>query len=255
MDRLRNILVVALFVVWGVFALGLGAWWEEWPTHRRVLTGLAGLGVLLTLIVVVLVVRAVEARGRRGQMRRLARHLGLTYAPADLKLGQWGRRMPGPLRSLAAVALNALAGEYEGHPVRVFDLHPVGPKLSEGRHPEEADLEQTVLVLEHEADLPRLEIAPCEAAADHLGDRRLEFDSIEFTRAFHVRCADREFACAVCHPRMMEQLLLRRELYVLIDGHRLAIGLGYRLSVEEIPGRLQQLVEIRNLFPEYLFRD
>ena len=252
MDRLRNIIVVALFVVWGAFLLGR---WDEWPAEWRILVGLAGLSAIFLLIVWVFVVRAVEARGRRGQMRRLARRLGLTYTPTDLELGRWARRMPGPLRSPGGVARNVLAGQYEGRSVKVFDYHHTGPKLSRGRHPGEADLEHTMLLLEHEADLPRLDIAPCEAAPGNLGEQRLEFDSVEFTRAFRVRCADREFAYAVCHPRMMEHLLLRRELYLLIDGPRLAIGLGRRLSVDEIPGRLQQLVEIRNLLPRYLFED
>ncbi len=250
-------MVVLVLAFWALM-LALPADWLDWPTWRmnRLFLGIVG-GVVL-LIVLAFVLRAVEARGRRGEMRGLAGRLGFTYARADGELGRWARRVPSPVRALGGVARNVLSGDLDGHRVRVFDFRPIGPALGREKHPDEEELQYTVLALDLGVELPRLEIAldlvPRGLSVD-LDRARLEFDSIEFSRTYRVRCADREFAHAVCHPRMMDYLLFRRELFLLIDGDRLAITLGRGLRVEEIPGRLQELVEIRNLLPRYLFEE
>jgi hypothetical protein len=87
-----------------------------------------------------------------------------------------------------------------------------------------------------------------------LGFGDIDFESIEFSKAFCVRSRDRKFAYDICHTRMMEYLLAHRDLSLEIEGHCVALSFPRRLDIEEIPGRLRQLVEIRNLFPAYLYR-
>ncbi|MBI4559904.1 MAG: hypothetical protein HY706_20125 [Candidatus Hydrogenedentes bacterium] len=44
-----------------------------------------------------------------------------------------------------------------------------------------------------------------------------------------------------------------RDLSLEIEGPCVAMSFAQRLKPEEIPGRLRQLIEIRTLFPEYLY--
>ena len=43
--------------------------------------------------------------------------------------------------------------------------------------------------------------------AGALGFHDINFESSEFSRKFHIKCADKKFAYDVIHPRMMEFLL------------------------------------------------
>jgi hypothetical protein len=88
-----------------------------------------------------------------------------------------------------------------------------------------------------------------------LGYDDIDFESSEFSRAFAVRSRDRKFTYDVCHPRMMEYLLEHRDLSLEIEGRCVAMSFDRRLKPEEVPARLQQLIQIRQLFPEYLYRD
>jgi hypothetical protein len=54
---------------------------------------------------------------------------------------------------------------------------------------------------------------------------------------------------------MMEYLLRHCDLSIEIEGRCVAIGFSRRLDVSEIPHRLAQLLEIRSLFPDYLYHD
>ena len=221
------------------------------PREIQFLALLLPLGVALLLLAGVLA--WLKRWWRRRGCHKLAQRLGLRYIGRDdrvvkrhpllnvLRLGKDG------------VAKNLLRGEYEGHPVEIFDFKP--RLLLTGAQDSET-AEQSVLVLEHGGRFPELHIYPegaASKAAQALGYSDIDFDSVEFPDAFCVRSADRQFAYAVCHTRMMDYLLRHRDLSIEIEGDCVALSFPRRLSIEEIPGRLQQLVEIRNLLPAYLF--
>ena len=54
---------------------------------------------------------------------------------------------------------------------------------------------------------------------------------------------------------MMEHFLRNRDLKLEIEGSTVALIYQGKIRPEEIEGKLNELVEIRNLFPEYLYHD
>ena len=82
----------------------------------------------------------------------------------------------------------------------------------------------------------------------------IDFESVEFSKAFTVRSKDKKFAYNNCHTRMMEYMLGHKDLNIEIQGNCAALGFDSRLAVDAVSSRMEQLVAIRALFPEYLFK-
>ena len=202
----------------------------------------------------------VYERRRREAFQVLAKRLGMRYSPhknyalADRyafldKLRQGDKRY----------AYNILEGDYEGHPVQVFDYHYQTYSRNSKGHRQTHHHYLSVFVLLHDAFFPELHIYP-ENFFTRMGQSlgfsslSISFESNEFSRSFVVRCDDKRFAYDICHTRMMELLLQDRKLSLEIEGNCVAIDFERRLKPHEIEPRLQQLIAIRNQFPEYLYR-
>jgi len=220
--------------------------------------------LLVTVIVGLLILPFLSwlrERRRRNLLRALATRLGLRYCPTGrLVLERYPSLNVGPTGKRSS-ASNLLTGTFDEHPISVFDYYP-GGRAVWGYDGDEYHPALTCLVLEHEGGFPKLGIYPGQAGAklaQILGYDDMDFESIEFSDAFRVRATDRKFAYDVCHPRMMAYLLRHRDLSIEIEKDCIRLQVHTlaprRLKVEEIPARLRQLVEIRNLLPEYLFRD
>jgi hypothetical protein len=195
---------------------------------------------------------------RRRALRYLARRLGLVYAKRDDALAQ-RLGFLSLLGGRGVIARNAASGTYEGRAVHVFDAE-VGKRSFALNRTD--PLRFTCLVLEHEGHFPELLITPRLPRWDvdlTLREDDVELESAEFAKAFRVWSRDRKFAYDICHPRMMEYLLTRRDQRVEIARNCLALRVERRraglLPVRDIPQRLKQLVEIRNLLSRYLFTD
>jgi len=181
---------------------------------------------------------------RMRAMEELAERLGLSYDPVDESIPARYAFLHATGRGKGREGRNVLAGTIDGHPVRVFD------------YPGAGFLGRTLLVLEHLGDFPELRIYPERLAskiAQEAGLEDIELESLEFSRAFCVRSQDRKLAYDVCNARMMDYLLRHGDLAVELRRFCLVLSLG-RL-VRDIPARLQQLAELRNLMPAYLFRN
>jgi len=210
-----------------------------------------------TLVVGVLIWGYLAAKKRREAFQALARQLGLRYVERDdfilTRYGFLNRLRQGENR----YAFNVLQGQYEGHPVKIFDYHyetrSTGAKGQRRTHHHYFSF----FILEHDREFPELLIYPegiLSKLGQLLGFEDIDFESVEFSRAFVVKCKDKKFAYDVCHARMMEYLLAHRDLSIEIDGKCVALSFSYCLDPVEIPVRLKQLVEIRDLFPAYLYR-
>lgn len=68
-----------------------------------------------------------------------------------------------------------------------------------------------------------------------------------------MRSTDKRFAYDICHAKMMEYLLAHRDLSIEVEDQCVAMSFDRCLDVNEIPLRLDQLIEIRELFPRYLY--
>ncbi len=187
-------------------------------------------------------------KGKRSKtFPEVAQELGLQYIPRDSSRRNSYRfldEIPGADRD-QRYARNILGGTYRGYRVQVFNYLAEGEDIS-------------LFLLEQDVCFPKLGIYPEDFGRKlektfGLGD--IDFESVEFSEAFVVRSSDREFAYNVCHPRMMEYLLEHRDLSLEVEGRCIAMSLPHALDPDEIPERLNQLVEIRRLFPEYLYRE
>jgi len=214
--------------------------------------------VFIGIVITIAILAHLWEKKRREAFQLLAGRLGMRYIQRDDSIADRYRFLDKLRQGSNRYAFNVLLGHYEGHPVQVFDYHyETHSTDSKGRRQTHHHY-FSFFILEQAKQFPELRIYPeglFSKLGQMLGFDDIDFESIEFSKAFCVRSTDRKFAYDICHTRMMEYLLARRDLSIEIEGRCVAISFDRRLDVEEIPGRLRQLVEIRGLFPEYLYRD
>jgi hypothetical protein len=218
--------------------------------------------VIAVLFVLVIVVAAVlsarQARKRREAMARLADSLGLQFSPDKDhsvdeqypfldKLGQGSNRY----------AFNSLSGQHQGQSVHLFDYHyETHSHDSKGRSQTHHHY-FSFFILRLPGQFPELTIAReglLSKLAQAVGYDDIDFESAEFSRKFCVRSRDKKFAYDICHPRMMEYLLANPDLNLEIEQDCLALFFPSRLALEQIVPNLQRLLQIRQHFPEYLWK-
>ena len=221
-------------------------------------------GAVALVIVFFLVAIAIGIFGylrekkRREAFQALANRLGLRYIRRDRTLADQYRFLDKLRQGSNRYAFNILEGHLEGYPVKVFDYHYETHTTNSKGQRQTHHHYFSFFILEQEKEFPELRIYPeglLSKFGQMLGFDDIDFESLEFSKAFCVRSRDRKFAYDICHTRMMEYLLAHRDLSLEIEGRCVAMSFPRRLAVEEIPRRLEQLVEIRRLFPEYLYRD
>jgi len=212
----------------------------------------------IALVVALAIFSHLREKKRREAFQALAQRLGMQYIRRDHSIAQHYRFVDKLRQGSNRYAFNVLKGHYEGYPVQAFDYHYATHSTDSKGRRRTHDHYFSFFILEQQKRFPELRIYP-EGVLSKLGQMigfdDIDFESIEFSRAFCVRSRDRKFAYDICHTRMMEYLLQHRDLSVEIEGRCVALSLPRRLDVEGILGRLRQLVEIRNLFPDYLYRD
>jgi hypothetical protein len=217
------------------------------------------IAVLFVLVVVVAaILSARQARKRREAMGRLADSLGLQFSPDKDhavddrypfldKLGQGSNRY----------AFNSLSGQHQGQSVHLFDYHyETHSRDSKGR-PQTHHHYFSFFILRLPAHFPELTIARegiFSKLAQFVGYDDIDFESAEFSRKFCVRSRDKKFAYDICHPRMMEYLLANPDLNLEIEQDCLALFFPSRLALEQIAPNLERLLQIRQQFPEYLWK-
>lgn len=217
-------------------------------------------------LIVVVAVIAIGAIGYLGYLQEkkrreafvlLAQRLGMRFSPGHdrslaLRYGFLNALAQGDNR----YAYNVLGGSYRGHAVQVFDYHYETYSTDSKGNRTTHHHTFSYFVLEMEKDFPELRIYPenfLSKIGQALGYADIDFESVEFSKAFTVRSKDKKFAYDVCHARMMEHLLGDRGMSLEIENECLAMGASSRLDPEKIPGQLDRLVAVRELMPEYLF--
>lgn len=215
-------------------------------------------GAIVCLLILVSIYGWLIEKRRREAFQQLAARLGMRYTQRDAGLAQGLSFLDKLRQGSNRYAFNILEGEYEGFDATVFDFHyETYSTDSKGNHQTDHHY-MSFFVLKEGIAYPELVIYPetfFSKIGQMLGYEDIDFESIEFSKAFTVRSKDKRFAYDICHTRMMEYLLRHRELCVEIDGPCVSISFDKRLDLEEIESKLHQLIEIRRMFPEYLYRD
>lgn len=216
------------------------------------------IGGFILLAIVIGILGWLYEKRRREAFQKLAQELGFRYRRRDSRLATQYDFLDKLRQGSNRYAFNILEGDYRGHPVTTFDYHyETHSTDSKGRRQTHHHY-FSFFILEQERPWPELRIYPenfLSRIGQMVGFDDIDFDSVEFSNAFTVRGKDKKFAYDICHTRMMEYLLKHRDLSIEIEHRCVAIGFDKRLKPEQIRGRLDQLIEVRELFPGYLYRD
>ncbi|TAH36801.1 MAG: hypothetical protein EYC70_07370 [Planctomycetota bacterium] len=192
-------------------------------------------------------------QARREAFRRWAAARGWSYRPG--KDRAWAARHAFLERLRQGgnrYAFDLLEGPWNGGRATAFSFHY---ETSDGKHTCHHHLNVVTVALER--PFPELLLAPegfLERFFQALSDD-IDFESVEFSRAFRVRSRNKRFAYDFCHPRMMEYLLAHRDVALEVDGDVLALLDGGKLALRDVEGKLERVDAIRALIPAYLLRD
>lgn len=220
------------------------------------------MGFFIILIVIAVLVMAIlahhAAKRRRNAMQQLADSMpGMRFTPGndysiDERYPFLGKLCEGDDR----YAYNILSGHYRGHPVMVFDYHYETSSTDSDGNTTTTDHTFSFFILYFDGNFPELLITR-EGWGSRLiqffGFDDIDFESAEFSRKFLVKSPHKKFAYDICHGAMMEYLLANPDLSIEIERNCLTLFFANCLEPKVIPGNLDRLVAVRELFPQYLF--
>ncbi len=213
-------------------------------------------GVLIFVVIAVAVVLIavfawLHERRRTQAFRALAGQLGLKYHAKSRGMPQQYKFLDKLAQGHSRYAFNILDGIYRNNEIRAFDYH-----YATGSGKNRTDHYFSFFMLRLPRAFPELRVYPenfLSKIGQTLGYEDIDFESVEFSNAFTVRSKDKKFAYDICHTRMMEYLLGHRDTAFEIERDWLAVGLDKRIDPGQVPARLDQLIEMRALFPNYLW--
>ena len=79
----------------------------------------------------------------------------------------------------------------------------------------------------------------------------IDFESAEFSKAFHVKCADRKWAYDVLHPRTMEFLLRHRKLNLQANPRAIVVQDGRDWQIPQFEHYANLLTEFLDAIPNH----
>ena len=154
-------------------------------------------------------------------------------------------------------AEDTLRGNLNGRPAVAFSYHYETRSQNADGEMTTEDHWMWMTALQMERPFPELLISP-----ESFGKRLLhtfsgsdiDFESIEFSRAYEVKCNDRKFAYDFCNQQMIEYLLQSRDSVLELEGHWLVTYGPGRLALEQVDPTFRWLNHVRSLMPGFLFR-
>lgn len=211
----------------------------------------------LVLVGVVAYVGYLQAKKRREAFQLLASELGFSFH--SQKDYGFARRF-GFLEHMddghRRYVFNRISGEVEGQGVHIFDYHyETYSRDSKGRRRTDHHY-FSIFTLSLPQALPELNIERegfFSKIGQALGFDDIDFESLEFSKRYNVKSADKKFAYDFCNAQMIDFLLRQRDLMIEVDGNTLALTFKGKLSVEAVRPNIDRLLKIRSLMPDYLF--
>lgn len=225
--------------------------------------------VLVILLVVVGVTLAIvfgylahqAAKKRREELAALAGELGFAFDPAsdpsfDDRNAQFAVFRQGHSRAAYNTLTGSLSVDGRAYPATMGD-YTYKVTQTTGKTTTTVTYRLSYLIV----DLPFAGAPDLLIRREHLFDKLagaigfddIDFESSEFSRAFHVKSPDRKFAYDVIHPRMMEFLLSSQPPTIDIRSGRLCLTNGTRCwKPPEFRERLGWLGAFFDLWPDYL---
>ena len=225
------------------------------------------------IIVIVVVVSAVVVAGvviarkreqaRRQELSDFADEMGLAFDPEhdrnrDEQFSQFAIFRKGRSR----IAFNTLSGELQLGEHRVTAVmgdyrYTVTHQTGKNRSTKTYRLSYLIIGMPYES-VPKLLVRSenfFDKIAGFVGFDDIDFESVEFSRKFHVSSSDKRFAYDLIDPRMMEFLMqspgpaldMESGWLCLVDGKR-------RWDVFEFKARVNWLEQWLQHWPEHVVR-
>ena len=192
----------------------------------------------------------VQDRKRKRLLRAFARSQGLAYH--DGRETGWEHEYPAFKvldRGNSRQSKLHLEGERDGRHVRCLDY-----RFTTGSGKNRKTHRRSLVVLGTGTPVIPLRIRPehiFDKVGEFLGLDDLDFESSEFSRRFHVSSADRKWAYAVIHPRLMEYLLtLPGDVRVEFGFQELAVIRDGALTATRCHRDLKTATRVLELVPE-----
>lgn len=211
----------------------------------------------LVLVGVVAYLGYLQAKKRREAFQLLASQLGFRYYPQkDQSFARRFHFLEHMDDRYRRYAFNRISGEIEGQDVHIFDYHyETYSRDSKGRRTTHHHY-FSIFTLSLPRAFPELNIERegfLSKIGQAIGFDDIDFESLEFSKRYKVKSADKKFAYDFCNAQMIDFLLRQPDLIIEVDGNTLALTFKGKLSVEAIRPNLDRMLKIRSLMPDYLF--
>jgi hypothetical protein len=213
--------------------------------------------IIVPLIIAGIIYGTVLENRRRAALQAIAAKLNLRFYNRDASIAGTYSFLDHMAEGDNRYAFNVMQGEYRGHQVLLYDYHFETQSTDSKGHTETTHHYYCYTMIEQSLVFPELRIYPeglLSKIGQMLGYSDIDFESSEFSRAFTVRGKDKKFAYDICHTRMMEYLLAHRNTHLEIENRCVALCNQNKMKPDQVIANLDHLVKIRELFPEYLYR-
>ncbi len=216
--------------------------------------------VILVFVAAIAVIAILAARARakrRQDLATLAKQRGLRFTAGNVRVEHRFPEFDCLRQGQNRYAYNLLEGEWSGRETCAFDYHyETHSHDSKGRR-QTHHHHFSAVVVASEVPLQPLAIRPeglFDKVAGFFGFDDIDFESDEFSRAFHVKAADRKWAYDVIHARTMEHLLRMPRFRMEFSPGRVIAWRTGRFSVVEFIAAAETVRGVLDRLPEYVVR-
>lgn len=203
----------------------------------------------------------VQDKKRREELESLAAELGWSFEPAkdrshDSEYAHFEIFRRGHSRAAHNTLTGSLTIAGRAHPAKMGDF-TYKITTSSGKSTTTTTYRFSYLIIHLPfANVPDLLIrreGMFDKLAGAFGFDDIDFESVEFSRRFHVKSPDKRFAYDVCHPRMIEFLMKNQPPCIDIEHSRCCLSNGSsRWSSIEFRHHLDCMQQFLELWPEHL---
>jgi len=214
--------------------------------------------LLIAAIAVIFYLNYLAQKKRREALMALAMELGFVFRPE--KDFNFARRY-GFLNHMddgsRRYAFNRLSGQLDGQQAQIFDYHyETYSRDSKGRRRTHHHY-FSIFTLSLPAAFPELFITRegfFSKIGQALGFDDIDFESVEFSKRYSVKCRDKKFAYDFCNAQMIDYLLRQEDLIIEVEGNTLALTFKGKLAIERVRPNIERILRIRSMMPGYLFQ-
>jgi hypothetical protein len=208
--------------------------------------------IILIAVAAIGVYAYISSRRRKQELAALAAAWGFTWVDDDpFDIEHRYDSFSAISRGHSRHAYNVFHGRRNGREIVCFDYRY---RTGSGKHQSTHHLSGALI--RHGYPFPYLRIRPeglFDRVAEFVGFDDIDFESAEFSRAFHVKSADRKFAFDVLHPRAMEYMLsLPCRFSMEFQGGTMLISDDSTWDPREFEGAIAQVEGLLDLMPEFL---